>query len=212
MKNVSISVKEMRDADARTIAAGTPGHVLMLRAAQGIFDRVEALGPGWEGKKTLIVTGSGNNGGDGYALATILADKGYDVTLLRASEKLSEDGGRYYELCRKAGVPETGMDEAADGGFDLIVDCVLGTGFSGEPRGTAKDAIELINRLAEKDPRPYVVSADINSGMNGDTGEAVLAVKSDLTVSIGYYKHGLFLGRAKELIGQLANADIGIEL
>ena len=53
---------------------------------------------------------------------------------------------------------------------------------------------------------------DINSGMNGDTGEAVLAVKSDLTVSVGFLKTGMFLGRSGELIGRLVNADISIRL
>ena len=59
---------------------------------------------------------------------------------------------------------------------------------------------------------PFVISVDINSGMNGDTGEAELAVVSDLTVSIGYPKTGFYSGRAAELIGRLVNVDIGIEL
>ena len=106
-----ISVAEMRAADARTIAGGTPGKVLMGRAAQGIFDAVAkgdvpGFENGWDGKKTVIVCGSGNNGGDGYALASILAREGFDVSLVRASEKLSEDGGYYYEKCREAGIPE----------------------------------------------------------------------------------------------------------
>ena len=58
----------------------------------------------------------------------------------------------------------------------------------------------------------YVIAVDINSGMNGDTGEAENAVVSDLTVSIGYYKTGFFMGKAPDLIGSLVNIDIGIEL
>ena len=58
----------------------------------------------------------------------------------------------------------------------------------------------------------YVISVDINSGMNGDTGEAFLAVRSDLTVSIGYLKTGLVTQAAKEYIGKLVNVDIGIIL
>ncbi len=85
------------------------------------------------------------------------------------------------------------------------MDCILGTGFAGVPRGAAAEAIRAVNASGA-----WVVSADINSGMNGDTGEAVLAVRSDLTVSIGFYKAGLFLGRAPELIGELVNVEIGI--
>ncbi|MBR3147249.1 MAG: NAD(P)H-hydrate epimerase [Eubacterium sp.] len=211
-----ISVAEMRAADARTIAGGTPGKVLMGRAAQGIFDAVAkgdvpGFENGWNGKKTVIICGSGNNGGDGYALASILAREGFDVSLVRASEKLSEDGGYYYEKCREAGVPEivfrgTHTDLSS---FDIAVDCVLGTGFRGEPGGSAADAIDMINKAAGT---MKVVSCDINSGMNGDTGEAVKAVKSDLTVSIGFYKTGLLTGKAPELIGALRNVDIGIRL
>lgn len=71
----------------------------------------------------------------------------------------------------------------------------------------AAAAITAINRSFS-----FVISVDINSGLNGDSGEAELAVCSDLTVSIGYYKTGLFLGRAPELIGDLVNVDIGIVL
>ena len=70
-----------------------------------------------------------------------------------------------------------------------------------------KEAIEAINKSSA-----YVISVDINSGMNGDTGEATLAVKSDLTVSIGYIKNGLVTESAKRYISDLVNVDIGIVL
>ena len=168
------------------------------------------------GKKTLIVCGSGNNGGDGYALAGILRAQGHDVTLLRVTEKFSEDGKYYYDRCLAAGVQEAALSDDCrmDGEnfipYDVLVDCILGTGFTGIPREDVAAVIHGINEA--KSRGTYVISADINSGMNGDTGEAEIAVQSDLTVSIGYFKQGLFRGRAKELIGELVNTDIGIEL
>ena len=202
-----ISVEEMREADKYTIEKGTPSKELMQRAAQGIFD---AYDPGWSHKRTLIVCGSGNNGGDGYALAEIMQAKGLDVTLLRISEKFSEDGLYYYKRCKEAEVKETDAANCDFKNYDVIVDCILGTGFKGVPRENVTDAINRINEAGKKGV--HIISADINSGMNGDTGEAEIAVKSDLTVSIGYYKHGFFKGIADELIGKLVNADIGIEL
>lgn len=233
-----ISVAEMRDADARTIANGTPGIELMMRAAQGVFD---AYKDGWADRRTLIFCGSGNNGGDGYALAGILKEHGHDVTILRTSEKLSEDGGYYYEKCRQAGVKMVLLKEGTAEmkslimSSDVIVDCMLGTGFDGVPRGNIKAAIQQINEICHGEAiaqvsenchgengsetsgetgseKKFVISVDINSGMNGDTGQAEIAVKSDLTVSIGFYKTGLFTGRAQELIGKLVNAPIGIEI
>ncbi|MBP5750722.1 MAG: NAD(P)H-hydrate epimerase, partial [Firmicutes bacterium] len=203
----AVSVAQMRAADAYTIAKGTPSKELMRRAAQGIFD---AYG-GWEGKRTLVICGSGNNGGDGYALAEILCRRGFAADVLRVSEKLSEDGAYYCERCKEAGVRMmTAADEADFASYDILVDCMLGTGFSGVPREPAAGMIRSVNEA--KRAGAYVISADINSGMNGDTGEAELAVESDLTVSIGYPKTGFYRGRAGELIGKLVNADIGIEL
>lgn len=202
----AISVARMRESDAYTIAHFVESKELMRRAAQGVFDAVD-----WRGRKIAIVAGSGNNGGDGYALAGILADHGIPAQLFRVSGKFSDDGSFYYRRAIDQGVPDRLFSqECTLSGYDMIVDCILGTGFTGVPRGSAADAIRAINDAGQSGA--FVVSVDINSGMNGDTGEAELAVRSDLTVSIGFYKTGLFLGRAPELIGELVNADIGITL
>lgn len=199
----AISVAEMRSADAYTIANLVPSRELMYRAAMGIFGAAE-----WQGKHIAIVTGSGNNGGDGYALAAILAERGIYPTLYRVSEKFSEDGAYYYDKAVTLSVSDRRFDESSHfDGYDIVVDCLLGTGFAGEPAGLYARAIEMINKSGA-----FVISADINSGLHGDTGKAALAVKSDLTVSIGFYKKGMFLGNAPEYIGDLVNVDIGIVL
>lgn len=199
----AISVEQMRKSDAFTIKNFVNSKELMYRAAKGIYDSVN-----WKGKKIAIVTGSGNNGGDGYALAGILAQSGIVSTLIRTSEKFSDDGKYYYEIAKQKGIPDYIFTEKTElTGYDIIVDCILGTGFIGKPKETVADAIIKINQSGA-----YIVCADINSGINGDTGESVLAVKSDLTVSIGYYKKGMFLKDAPLLIKKLVNIDIGIVL
>lgn len=202
MLNV-ITVKTMRESDAHTIQEYVPSPELMYRAAMGVFKAVE-----WRGK-TAILTGSGNNGGDGYALACILADNGLGCTVFRVSEKFSDDGKHYHDLALSKGVaivPFTGDTDL--NGYDILVDCMLGTGFSGQVRDNFRAAIKAMNNARDA----YVVSVDINSGMNGDSGKAELAVKSDLTVTIGYLKAGLFLGDAIWYVGKLTVADIGIRL
>ena len=92
-------------------------------------------------------------------------------------------------------------------GYDILVDCLLGTGFNGPVRGLFYEAIQAINQS-----KAYVISVDINSGMNGDTGKGGPVVKSDLTVTIGYLKAGMLLGDAVWSIGKLVVADIGIRL
>ena len=197
----AISVKKMREGDAYTISNYVSGKELMFRAAFGVYNSLN-----WKGKAVAIVCGGGNNGGDGYALANILVDHGVVPHIYRVSEKFSDDGAYYYNLALKKGIPiDCFSENQVFSMYDIIVDCILGTGFIGIPRGLAAAAINAINNSSA-----FIVSVDINSGLNGDSGEAKLAVKSNLTVSIGYYKTGLFLGKAPELIDDLKNIDIGI--
>jgi NAD(P)H-hydrate epimerase len=204
MDKIVISVEQMRRSDAYTIENFVPSKELMYRAANGVFESFR----GWENKKIAIVVGGGNNGGDGYALAGILKKNNIDSVIIKVSEKMSEDGKYYFDIAEELGVKCVSFMRDTDlSSYDVIVDCILGTGFTGDVRGLAKDAIEAINESGA-----YVISVDINSGMNGDTGEASLAVKSDLTVSIGYYKQGLFTDSAKEYIKEMTNVDIGIVL
>ena len=212
-----VSVDLMRRSDAYTIEHFVPSKELMYRAAYGVYRAYD----GWQGKRIGILCGGGNNGGDGYALAGILKEAGTDSTILKVSDKLSEDGRYYCEKAQNLGVTITEFEADTDlSGYDVLVDCILGTGFKGEVRGRAAEAIRAINAAGASGPGQntgsnsgaYVISVDINSGMNGDTGEAALAVRSDLTVSIGYYKQGLFKGDAEKYFGSLTNVDIGIIL
>ena len=196
-----ISVENMRKSDAYTIANLVPSLELMYRAANGVF-----MAADWTGR-TAIVVGSGNNGGDGFALAWILRQKGFECTVFTVSKRLSADSAYYAEKAISAGVA---VEEFAPGcldGFNRVVDCLLGTGFSGGVRENYRIAIEQINASGA-----YVVSVDINSGMNGDTGDAEIAVCSDLTVTIGYVKTGLIQENAGHYMKRLVCADIGIVL
>ena len=196
-----ISVENMRQSDAYTIAHYVSGRELMFRAAQGVFRAVSWFG------KTAIVVGSGNNGGDGYALAGILKDHGLDCAIFQVSKKVSADSQFYYEKAQLAGIPISPYVSGCLDGYQIIVDCLLGTGFQGRVRDNYRLAIEEINATDA-----YVISVDINSGMNGDTAEADLAVQSDLTVTIGYVKNGLILENAGKYIKRLVCTDIGIVL
>ena len=197
-----VTVQNMRESDAHTIASGTTSAELMHRAALGIFQSVRFVG------KVAIVCGVGNNGGDGYALACILLENGLTPTIFRVDERFSRDGLFYYHTAMSKGAEEGNISVPAPfTGCDIIVDCLLGTGFKGEVSGAMQRAIEEINASSA-----YVISADINSGINGDTGEASIAVNSDLTVSIGSFKTGMFLGDAPYFIDKLKNIDIGIEV
>ena len=202
-----ISVENMRQSDSSTIASGVSGITLMERAARGIYLACDK----WDKAGLItIVTGSGNNGGDGFALAEILKGKGLPVKVLTLSDKASPNAGYYKQRCIDCGVEITPFEPSLLEGSGIIVDAMLGTGFAGTPRENYKTAIEAINYAHEEGA--FVVSADINSGMNGDTGEYDICIVSDLTVTIGYLKKGLITPSALEVTGSIAVADIGIEL
>ena len=196
-----LSVENMRRSDAQTIAGGIPGRELMFRAGKGIFDRVSWTAP------VAVVCGSGNNAGEGYVIARLLHDAGIACDIIRLSEKLSADGEYYLGLCRDSGIPEKLWDSSLSlSEYGTVVDCIFGTGFRGAVQGTAREAIEAINASGA-----YVVSVDINSGLNGDSGLAECCVRSDLTVAVGGFKPGHFLNMAKDVMKDKVSLDIGIE-
>ncbi|MBP3674115.1 MAG: NAD(P)H-hydrate epimerase [Oscillospiraceae bacterium] len=196
-----ISVENMRLSDAETIDKYVPSLELMRRAANGVFQAVC-----WHGR-VAIVAGSGNNGGDGFALACILRRHNIECRVFTLSQRLSQDSAYYAAQAETAGVPIQPFQPSCLNNFDIVVDCLLGTGFQGALRDNYRSAIEAINASPAQ-----VVSVDINSGMNGDTGEAELAVRSDLTVTIGFVKNGLLTDHAPAHMKRLVCTDIGIRL
>lgn len=204
-KNRVVSVERMRQSDAWTIANLTDSKTLMSRAGKAVFDSVDWTRRG--NKKVGVVCGKGNNAGDGYVIAGLLKRNNIEVELILIyPETFSEDGKYFYDECINANVKaRTYESEFFWGEYGIIVDCIFGTGFKGNARGKVAEVIEGINSSGS-----YVVSVDINSGLNGDTGLGEVYINSDLTVSIGTYKYGHFRGNAEKAIKNKVNCDIGI--
>lgn len=201
----AVSVETMRKSDAYTIAKLTDSKTLMYRAGKGVFESRQ-----WKGK-TAIVCGTGNNAGDGYVLALLLKKANIDCKLFLLKEKFSEDGKYYFDKCVQESIPYVICDENTYFyEYSEIVDCIFGTGFKGEVKGLAGTIIDRINDAA-LNADSYVVSVDINSGLDGDCGTAAKCVCSDLTVSIGAFKTGQFLNMGSRVRKKIVNCDIGIE-
>ncbi len=197
---VCVSTEVMRASDRWTIENLVPSRELMARAGKAIFDHVD-----WEGP-VGIICGKGNNAGDGFVVASLLKEHGIDCEIvLLFEDSFSEDGRYFYDKCVEKGI--TVVPDGDYSRYKTIVDCIFGTGFRGEVKEPAKSAIEKINNSGA-----YVVCADINSGLNGDTGLGDQYVISDLTVSIGTFKYGHFLGNAKQAMKNKVNCDIGIKI
>ena len=195
-----LSVENMRQSDAYTIEHYIGSKTLMYNAGKAVFGCNN-----WHGS-AAIIAGSGNNAGDGYVIARLLKDAEVDVHIYLLKDRFSADGKYYFDECLRDNIAYGIYGGEKLSGYDYIFDCIFGTGFHGVPHGIAKTAIEQINESGA-----YVVSVDINSGINGDSGRGEIYVCSDLTVSVGSFKPGHFIGLAADCIGRLKNCDIGIK-
>lgn len=197
-----LSVDEMYRADRAAIAAGIPGRDLMEAAGRAIADRIGAR---WDPRPTAILCGPGNNGGDGFVIARLLAERGWPVSvaLLGGRDALKGDAAFHAGLWDGPVVP-LAPDVLA--GARLAVDAIFGAGLVRPVDGPARAVIEA---LAAMDIP--CVAVDVPSGVDGDTG-AILGTAPDAAMTVTFFRkkpgHLLLPGRAK--MGDIHLADIGI--
>ena len=200
MKTV-VNCKTMRESDRATIEGGVRSVELVKRAASAVFEYAIERKGGF-----AVICGSGNNGADGYALTLMLADAGRECTAFSTGSRFTPECEHFRALCMERGLVREAIDFEPEN-FDNITDCLIGTGFKGSLRPDAKEIVEKINGSGK-----YVISVDINSGLDSDSGRADLCVRSNLTVAIQFAKAGHYLNDAKDMIGRLEVADTGIKL
>ncbi len=194
----------MRATDAWAIEErDVPSLELMEAAGRAVAEAVAGLSP--QGP-VRVVCGKGNNAGDGFVAARILAEMGFEVEalLLWPAEELSGDAAANHERFGGDLVGECLADRLRGSG--AVVDAIFGTGFSGAPRQPAAAAIEAINGCGAP-----VVACDIVSGVDASSGEIEgVAVQADLTVSFHAAKLGHRIAPGKWSGGDLRVAEIGI--
>ena len=205
MKRILI-VAQMREADRYTINdREVPSLTLMRRAGEALSREAEKIISQGE---VLCVCGGGNNGGDGYVCAEILLESGREVTVVSVGESKSTDNA----VCKQRFIDAGGrvQTDFPDRTYSLVVDCILGTGFYGEPKQEYAEAIARVN--AYKRAGAKILSADIPSGLNGDNGKKSVCVEADVTLCIGEEKAGVYYGDGIDVAGEVRCADIGILL
>lgn len=220
-----VTSEQMRRLDARTIALGTPSIDLMERAGQGVADRIHERAPAACKRGVLVVAGAGNNGGDGFVIARHLARRGYRVrvALLAAASKLKGDAKANFERWRRrrGRVLEFGSSRVsamrtempgALASAGVVVDCVFGTGLGRPVEGPIAEALTAVNeRASTRGRRATVIAVDIPSGLDGDRGEPLgVAIRADVTYTLGATKLGLALPVARPWVGALELVDIGL--
>lgn len=198
-----LSVAEMAAADAATIAAGTPGTVLMEKAGRAVADAVARRSR--PGRHVLVLCGPGNNGGDGFVAARLLAERGYRVTLALAGERAALAGDAALAATAWAGPIET-IDRIDPAQHDLVIDALFGAGLRRPLSGALGTLVAQVNQT----DRP-VIAVDVPSGVHGDTGLADgPAIRADETVTFFRLKPGHLLHPGRALCGIVTLADVGI--
>jgi len=189
--------EQMRELDQRAISAGIPGLTLMQRAGEAAYRTLRLHYP--RVQHITIFCGSGNNGGDGYVVASEAIRDGLKVDLLRVSEPSTDTSRQAADHWEKAGGKSGDFSLGRLAETDIIVDALLGTGLDRPVEGLYKDAISAIN-----DQSAPVVALDIPSGLHADTGAIMgMAVQADLTVTFIARKTGLFTGAGRQECGTI---------
>ncbi len=195
-----ISARDMQILDINCEYFGLSRLQLMENAGRGLADEIAKR---FDGGRIIIFAGLGNNGGDAFVAARHL--KGFEIEIYvmgRKRDVRTDIAKRNLEILERAGF-EIYEGLPAEINADVIVDGMLGTGVRGKLREPYASAVEMIN-----DSDAFVVSVDLPTGLDADTGKYELAVKADLTVTFHKPKPGIL--KAKELCGEVVVKDIGI--
>ncbi|MCP8938499.1 NAD(P)H-hydrate dehydratase [Alsobacter sp. SYSU M60028] len=201
--NEVLSTAQMGEADRLAIAAGTPGSELMDKAGRAVADVVARRHKA--GERVLALCGPGNNGGDGFVAARVLAGRGFRVrvALLGAREALRGDAAGAAALWSGAVEPASAADPAE---CDVIVDALFGAGLARDLDGEALALVERVNASGVP-----VVAVDVPSGVDGNTGAVRrAAIRAAETVTFFRPKPGHLLLPGRLRCGPVRIADIGI--
>lgn len=237
MSSRPLNRAQVRELDRRAIEEyGIPGLILMENAGRNAARAIRHILAGMigtpAGARAAIVCGGGNNAGDGFVIARHLMNVGVDVMLDLAVDpaRLAGDAAVNYAIARRMGIPMRDIRDpaaiAAAGtrwkDCHVVVDALLGTGFSGAVRAPLDAVIRAINEtrvaragdagsgLSSENARPLIVAIDLPSGLDADTGTAGgVAVRADVTVTMAAAKIGFGAPTAADYTGRIVVVDIG---
>lgn len=197
-----LTVAQMYRADDAAIAAGTPGDVLMENAGQAIADQIRNR---WARRPLSILCGPGNNGGDGFVVARLLADEGWPVTVALLGDRAALQGDAASAAAKWSG-PVHPLHVSVLDGAELVLDALFGAGLTRPLDGIAREVIDAVT-----DRGLTCIAVDMPSGVHGDTGQVLGAAPTcRLTVTFFRRKPGHLLMPGRAYAGETVVAPIGI--
>jgi NAD(P)H-hydrate epimerase len=209
--------QQVRQVDRIAIEEyGIPGVVLMENAGRGATRAILDLLKDPPSSRVAILCGAGNNGGDGFVVARHLHNERVEVLTYLAVDpaRLTGDTCVNYDIVRRMRLPirpltdvelvREASPQVAE--CNVVVDALLGTGFSGQVRSPLDAIISMVNALSG----PQVVAIDLPSGLDCDSGQPSNAtIRADVTVTFVAPKLGFGLPHAAEYVGRVVVVDIG---
>lgn len=202
--NELLTPAEMGETDRLAIAAGTPGIDLMENAGRAVADAAARLWP-HGAPQVRVVAGPGNNGGDGFVAARILADRGFPVCVLLLGDRTKLKGDAAVAAGRWQGPAEPATPQGL-AGAGLIIDALFGAGLDRPVEGEARALIEAMNASGAP-----ILAVDLPSGIAGASGEVLgTAVRAARSVTFFRRKPGHLLLPGRLHCGPVEVADIGI--
>lgn len=204
--NALYSTAQVYALDAAAIASGIPGIQLMKRAGRAAFDLLLERFPAPE--LITVYCGAGKNGGDGYVLAALAAQRLLPVQVIQLTpgDKLTGEARTAYEFAVQERVKIIPFADAQAPTEGVVVDALLGIGLQGDVRPNFAEAINQINASGLP-----VLAIDIPSGLNGDTGATHGAVvNAALTITYIGIKRGLLTGRGPAVCGEIVLSELRI--
>jgi len=210
---LAVTNEQMKKAEMNADANGVPFLQLMKNAGEACFNRIEQLSGSVKDKNVVVLSGRGNNGGDGIVLTDWLLEAGANAVLIFAEDLPKTECARLCYSIYEGGLNVSLYAHQKENvkrvleNCEIVVDCVYGTGFHGQLDESLSDLFKFIN---ESCPATKF-SVDVPSGCNSNTGEiAENAFKPDFTITLGAIKTGLYSHPCFEHCGVMVLADIGI--
>jgi NAD(P)H-hydrate epimerase len=212
-----VTSAEMRRAEERAEAAGVSTGELMARAGLAVAEAVRSELSGAAGRRVLILTGPGNNGGDGLVAAQRLARWGAEVSVYLPVRRQEPDP--LLEACFAAGCEVRSRDEDPDGAWlashvrraEAVVDAILGTGRARPLEGALARTLARVREEKTRRPSLRTVAVDLPTGLNADTGELdPQTLSADMTLVLGLPKRGHLALPGAEACGRMVLVDIGL--
>jgi len=212
-----VTSDQMRAIDHRAVQSGISTSLLMENAGRAVAEETRSFVNYIAGRIVLVLAGTGNNGGDALVAARYLHEWGADVSIYLLNDRTPED--KNLALARQHGIPLIFMHRDVRyaklknvlATAEIVIDGILGIGRARPLEGRFKEILDRINLEKQQRPQLIAVAIDIPTGMNADTGAVDQScLKTDLTVTLGLPKPGLFSFPGAGMAGKVVVADIGI--